>query len=204
MIPTTTLIFDFGGVIINLDLAQCIRNLERIGVRNPQQYLSNYGQTHFFLKWEKGEIDIQTFRNEIRKISDNSPTDEAIDQAWCSFLQDIPASRIQLLLQLKKKFRLVLLSNSNPLHIEHSAKKEFAKFGLDIRHVFDACYFSYELGMAKPDMAIFQRLLSDENVAPAQCLFLDDGPKNIAMAEQLGIPSMLVTQGQNLDFLLTE
>lgn len=200
----TTIIFDFGGVLINLDINLCIRNFEKLGVENPEQYIGSYGQAGFFLQWEKGEIDLMEFRNKVREISSGNPTDEDIDAAWCSFLLDVPEHRIKLLLELKKKYRLLLLSNSNPLHIEVNAKKEFGKYGLDIRDVFDKCFISYEMGVTKPDPAIFNRLLSEAGVSAEECLFLDDGQKNIDVAKKLGINSLLTEQGQNLDFLLKQ
>ncbi len=200
----TTIIFDFGGVLINLDINLCIRNFEKLGVENPEQYIGSYGQAGFFLQWEKGEIDLMEFRNKVREISSGNPTDEEIDAAWCSFLLDVPEHRIKLLLELKKKYRLLLLSNSNPLHIEVNAKKEFGKYGLDICDVFDKCFISYEMGVTKPDPAIFNRLLSEAGVSAEECLFLDDGQKNIDVAKKLGINSLLTEQGQNLDFLLKQ
>jgi HAD superfamily hydrolase (TIGR01509 family) len=205
MIPLnkiSTLIFDFGGVIINLDLPLCIRNLKAIGALDAEKYLSNFGQAGFFLQWEKGEIDLPRFRYEIRNISEGNPSDEDIDAAWCSFLQDIPESRIQLLLELKKKYRLLLLSNSNPLHIDVSAKNEFGKYGLSLNDVFEHCFISYQMGMTKPDPAIFHKLLNESGLNAGECLFLDDGAKNVEVARSLGIPSYLVKQGENLDFLL--
>lgn len=199
----STIIFDFGGVLINLDINLCIRNLEKLGFEKPQEYIGNYGQSGFFLQWEKGEINLKEFREKVREICTGNPSDEAIDAAWCSFLQDVPEHRIKLLIELKKKYRLLLLSNSNPLHIEVNAKKEFGKYGLNIREIFNHCFISYEMGVTKPDPAIFKRLLNEANVCPQECLFLDDGPKNIEVATQLGINSILITQGQNLDFLLT-
>jgi putative hydrolase of the HAD superfamily len=199
----TTLIFDFGGVIIDLDLPQCIENLKKLGVESIESYLSNFGQKDFFLKFEIGEIDIPEFRNEIRKLTNKTITDAEIDSAWCSFLCDIPSERLELLEKLRKKYRLLLLSNSNPLHVEVSAVTALEGTGKTIRDYFDKCYFSYEMGLTKPDPAIFEALLADAGVEATECLFLDDGPKNIEAAKTLGIQTYFVTQGDNLDFLLT-
>ena len=198
----STLVFDFGGVIINLDLPKCIQNLKELGLNNVEKYLSNFGQKEFFLQFEKGQIGVAEFRAEIRKLTETELTDDQIDSAWCSFLTDIPAEKLALLSELKKKYRMLLLSNTNPLHIEVSAAGEFAKYGKTIHDFFDKCYFSYEMGMAKPDKEIFEALLLDAEVKPEECLFLDDGPKNIDMAAKLGIQTYLVDVTENLDFLL--
>ena len=198
----TTLIFDFGGVLINLDLNQCILNLKKLGIENVEQYLSNFGQKDFFLQFEKGQIGTEQFRTEIRKLTTKTLTDADIDAAWCSFLCDIPLEKLDLLLELKKKFRILMLSNTNPLHIEVSAAAEFEKTGKNITDYFDKCYLSYELKMAKPDAEIFQALLHSEIVEASLCLFLDDGPKNIEQANKLGFQTYLVSANEDLSFLL--
>lgn len=198
----STLIFDFGGVIINLDLPHCIENLKKLGVDSIESYLSNFGQKEFFLQFEKGEIGTIEFRDEIRKLSNKKLSDAEIDAAWCSFLCDIPAERLDLLEKLRTKYRLLLLSNSNPLHVDVSAAKALEGTGKTIRDYFDKCYFSYEMGLAKPDPKIFEALLSDAGLEASECLFLDDGPKNIEVAKSLGIQTYFVTQGENLDFLV--
>jgi putative hydrolase of the HAD superfamily len=198
----STIIFDLGGVLINLDLNQCILNFKQLGLINFEQHLNLFGQKGFFLKFEKGYIGVEDFRSEIRKLATKPLTDGQIDAAWCSFLCDIPVEKIKMLEILKKKFRLVLLSNTNPLHIEISTAGEFAKVGKKITDIFDSCYFSYEMHMAKPDAEIFEALLKSEQVQANQCLFLDDGIKNIEQAEKLGIQTYLVTPGEDLSFLL--
>lgn len=200
----STLIFDLGGVLINLDLAQCIQNFKDLGVQNFEEQLSLFGQKGFFLQFEKGQISIPEFRAEVRKLCPNTITDAQIDAAWCSFLCDIPMHKLEMLLELKKKFRLLLLSNTNQLHIEVSTEGEFAKIGKKITDVFDHCYYSYAMHMAKPDAEIFETLLADASVTPQECLFLDDGPKNIAQAAQMGIQTYAVTPGEDLTFLLDD
>jgi len=198
----TTLIFDLGGVLVNLDLNQCILNFKQLGLENFEQNLSNFGQSGFFLQFEKGQITVEEFRCEIRKLAKNPLTDLEIDTAWCSFLCDIPLQKMEMLLELKKKFRLLLLSNTNSLHIEISTEAEFARYGKKISDIFDKCYFSYKMGMAKPDSEIFETLLADAGVKASECLFLDDGNKNIEQASSLGIQSYLVDIHEDLSFLL--
>jgi len=200
----TTLIFDFGGVLINLDLQQCIQNFKQLGLENFEQYLSNFGQKGFFLQFEKGEIDVAEFRTQIRNLCPKPLTDAQIDQAWCSFLCDIPNEKLEMLLELKKKFRILMLSNTNPLHIEVSAADEFARVGKSQSDFFDKCYLSYEMGMVKPNTDIFEALLTDASVKASECLFLDDGKKNIETAEKMCIQSYLVEANEDLSFLLND
>ena len=198
----STLIFDLGGVIVDLDLAKCIQNFKELGLENIEQYLSNFGQKDFFMQFEKGQIGIPAFRNEIRKLAGIELTDAQIDEAWCSFLTQIPVEKLHLLSELKKKYRLLMLSNTNPLHIETAVAVEFSKTGKTMQDFFDKCYLSYEMGMVKPDVEIFEALLTDAQVKAEECLFLDDGKKNIDTAAALGIQTYWVKPNENLNFLL--
>ena len=198
----STLIFDLGGVIVDLDLPKCIQNFKDLGLENIKQYLSNFGQKDFFMQFEKGQIGIPAFRNEIRKLAGIELTDAQIDEAWCSFLTQIPVEKLHLLSELKKKYRLLMLSNTNPLHIQTAVAAEFSKTGKTMQDFFDKCYLSYEMGMVKPDVEIFKALLADAQVKAEECLFLDDGKKNIDTAAALGIQTYWVKPNENLNFLL--
>ena len=198
----STLIFDLGGVIVDLDLPKCIQNFKDLGLENIEQYLSNFGQKDFFMQFEKGQIGIPAFRNEIRKLAGIELTDAQIDEAWCSFLTQIPVEKLHLLSELKKKYRLLMLSNTNPLHIQTAVAAEFRKTGKTMQDFFDKCYLSYEMGMVKPDVEIFKALLADAQVKAEECLFLDDGKKNIDTAAALGIQTYWVKPNENLNFLL--
>jgi putative hydrolase of the HAD superfamily len=88
------------------------------------------------------------------------------------------------------------------LHIEVSTAGEFAKIGKKITDVFDKCYYSYAMGMAKPDVEIFEAVIADAGVTAKECLFLDDGPKNTEQAAKLGIQTYLVDINEDLSFLL--
>jgi glucose-1-phosphatase len=198
----TTLIFDFGGVLIDLDINQCILNFNRLGLENVEQYLNNFAQSGFFMQLEKGQISAAEFRNEIRKLTPNKLTDTQIDEAWCSFLLEIPEEKLEMLIELRKKFRVVLLSNTNIIHFPNSEKLLFTNKGRQLSEYFDRCYLSYEMKMAKPDLQIFKNILASENVQPNECLFLDDGLKNTLQAQKLGIQTYLVNEHEDLSFLL--
>ncbi|OIP84821.1 MAG: hypothetical protein AUK44_01515 [Porphyromonadaceae bacterium CG2_30_38_12] len=198
----TTLVFDFGGVLINLDLPVCIQNLKKLGFENVEIFLSNFGQKDFFLQFENGEIGTAEFRNHIRRYTSRAVTDAEIDAAWCSFLCDFPAEKVELLKELRKKYRLLLLSNTNPLHIEVSAQKALAVHNTSLGNLFDTCYLSYQMGITKPHTAIFKTMLHDASLKATECLFLDDGEKNIEAAQQLGFETYLVKPSENLNFLL--
>jgi putative hydrolase of the HAD superfamily len=198
----TTLIFDFGGVLINLDIKRCILNFKRLGLENFEQYLNNFAQAGFFMEFEKGQITAVEFRNEIRKLTTKTLTDAQIDEAWCSFLLEIPTEKLEMLLELRKKFRILLLSNTNIIHFPNSETLLYTQNGMKMSDYFDRCYLSYEMKMAKPDKEIFENILATENVQANECLFLDDGLKNTEEAQKLGIQTYLVSEREDLSFLL--
>lgn len=200
----THLVFDLGGVIVNLDLPLCIENFKKSGVENIDHLLTNFGQSGFFLDWENGKINLEQFRAEVRKLTTKPISDEQIDRAWASFLKDIPKERIDLLKKLKDKYHLSILSNTNPIHAEYNTVNELKKYDESFESLFDHLFFSYKMGKTKPHSDIFEQVVNDLQVEPANCLFLDDGRKNIVAARALGIPSYLVKPGENLDFLLEE
>ena len=198
----TTLIFDLGGVLINLDINQCILNFKQLGLNNFEKYLNNFAQSGFFMQLEKGQISANQFRSEIRNLTTKTLTDAQIDEAWCSFLLDIPDDKLNMLIDLRKKFRVLLLSNTNIIHFPNTERIIFNNNGRKLSDYFDRCYLSYEIKMAKPDIAIFENILTTENVQPSACLFFDDGLKNTLVAQKLGIQSYLVHEHEDLSFLL--
>ena len=198
----STIIFDLGGVLCDLDIDRCIMNFKQLGLENFEHYLNNFGQSGVFMQLEKGLITADAFRNEVRKLTSKLLTDEQINDAWNSFLIGIPAEKLDILLKLRKKFRVIMLSNTNIIHFPDTVTRYFNYKEKKLTDFFDRCYLSYEMKMAKPDAEIFLKLLEDEQVQANQCLFLDDGAKNINQAQMLGLQTYLVVPNENLSFLL--
>jgi putative hydrolase of the HAD superfamily len=198
----TTIIFDLGGVLCDLDIDRCILNFKQLGLENFEHYLNNFGQSGFFMQLEKGLITAAEFSNEVRKLTSKPLTDEQINEAWNSFLVGIPTKKLDLIIELRKKFRVVLLSNTNIIHFPDTVARFFNFNGMSTSDYFDKCYLSYEMKMAKPDEEIFNALLNAEQVSANECLFLDDGVKNIEQAQKLGIQSYLVKVGEDLSWLV--
>jgi len=199
----STLIFDFGGVLIDLDMNQSILNFKKLGVENVEKYLSNFGQLGFFMQLEKGKISAEEFRCEIRKMTPKAITDSEIDDAWNAFLVRIPSEKLDIVYELRKKYRVIMLSNTNAIHFPYAEQTFFSYKNRSIDEYFDKCYRSYDMKMAKPDAEIFEAILSQEQVAANQCLLLDDGPKNIEQAQKLGFQTYFVDPKEDLSFLLT-
>lgn len=180
------LIFDFGGVIINIDFKLTHQAFKALGIENLELKFSQTQQSGFFDKFEKGEISPEEFRKEIKFFLNSDINDSALDKAWNKMLLDIPAQRIEIIKQLKTKYPCVLLSNTNQIHYDYyreglEREHGFKKFS----DLFDKTYFSHEIGMRKPDSDIYNFVLQDLNLKPSDVLFIDDTEKNIDAANKL-------------------
>jgi putative hydrolase of the HAD superfamily len=193
--PIKGLFFDFGCVLVNLDKQRCLNNFYTITGCDFSDVIGNYVQAGVFLQLEKGLISTDDFCDEVRKYSNYPITNQQIIDAWCSFLLDVPEEKKQLLRELRKQFSVFMLSNTNRIHIDRIMDENFGPNGSDY---FDKCYLSCEIHLAKPDRAIFEYVLNDSGFKAEECLLLDDGEKNLEVAEALGFHTCLVKPYEDL------
>jgi len=193
-----TIIFDLGGVIITLDQTESIKRFKALGVKNIEDYLDCYTQVGIFGDLEEGKITAEDFRRELSVICGHELTFEECKHAWLGYRADLPERNLNALRELRKKgYRLVLLSNTNPYMMSWAESNEFDGHGNSIHDYFDACYMSYKVGVMKPDEQFFHKVLQGEKALPEECLFLDDGTRNVAVASELGIRTYLAKNGED-------
>jgi putative hydrolase of the HAD superfamily len=193
-----TLIFDLGGVVITLDQSQAVRRFEALGLKDASEQLNAYTQDGIFGDLEGGKIDAETFRRELSLLTGRDVTHQECAHAWQGYAKDVPQRNLDALKRLRKEgYRLLLLSNTNPYMMEWVDSTAFDGQGHSIRHYFDAIYLSYEMKLMKPDGTFFRRVLMAEQVPPSSCLFLDDGPRNVASASQIGINTLCPKNGED-------
>ena len=176
-----TIIFDFGDIFINLDKQATIDGLERLGLSSWNEDLDQLN-----ISFEKGQISRDAFLLGIQKQIPNATIDEIL-MAWNAVLLDFPLYRLEFLQLLSKKFRLFLLSNTDAIHIDHFEQREGASFYGDFYQCFEKVYFSYELGMRKPDAEIYTTLIKRHELSPKRTLFVDDKKDNTDAAKALGL-----------------
>ncbi len=182
------IIFDFGGVIITIDQQQAINRFREIGVTDADKRLDSYTQTGIFGELESGKINGEQFRTELEKLAGQPITHQDCCYAWQGYCKELPQRNLDCLTRLRTKgYKVILLSNTNPLMMEWAMSNDFDGKGNPIQSYFDFMYLSYECKMMKPEPALFQKVLRDENIRPEETLFVDDGELNIATAKQLGI-----------------
>ena len=189
------IIFDYGNVIFNLDFARGLRAWEALGIKNAAEFYGHKLQDNIFDAFERGDISAAEFRQHIRqKIGNPDITDQQIDHAWNSMLLGIPQGNHELLLKLKSKYRTFLLSNINAIHYDYIMNYLKTDFGFDGNdHLFEKTYYSHLTGKRKPEAAIFEQVLKENNLKPEETLFIDDSPQHIAGAQKLGIQTYLMT-----------
>ncbi len=189
------LIFDLGGVILDLSIdhtMEAFAGISKIDKKNTQRI---YDTTKGFEDYEKGSIDDDAFRDFVRQTYGISVDDQTIDRCWNAMLRGIPTIKLDLLMRLKNDFQVFLLSNTNAIHLRHinevmlpgihGAKK------LDT--YFDKAYYSHLMHKRKPDADIFEEVIEENHLVPEQTLFLDDNALNIEGAKSVGIKTIHVT-----------
>lgn len=198
------LIIDLGGVLIDLDRQRCIENFRKLGLPDVEVVLDIYHQQDFFQKYEKGLITSAEFRDVLREKIGKPVTDAQIDDAWNSFLVGIPAAKLDLLLNLRKDYVVYLLSNTNEIHWQWSCRNAFPYKTFRVEDYFEHIYLSFEMNMAKPDAEIFQKVLDDTGIIPAETLFIDDSVANCRAAEALGITTYTPKAGEDWSHLFAK
>lgn len=192
------IIFDFGGVIITLDQSQAIRRFKELGVEDAEQRLDAYTQSGIFGDLERGVITAEDFRRELSVLAGRELTYDQCRHAWLGYCKELPQRNLRILEQLRKEgYRLILLSNTNPYMMSWAMSNEFGGEGHPLSHYMDAIYCSYKLGVMKPDTEFFHQVLMAEHIAPSETLFVDDGPRNVATASQMGIRTFCPENGED-------
>lgn len=192
------IVFDFGGVILNIDHHRVEIAFERLGIRDFERLFNQASQSELFKTLEKGEKTSAEFRDEIRNLIGLNLTDATIDHTWNEIICDYPPERILLLKEIRKNHRLFLLSNTNVIHYNYYIPKFRNEFGFDFESLFDSAYWSFKIGMRKPDPDPFLLLLKNETILPEETLFIDDTRQNTEIARILGFKTLYLKKGTNI------
>lgn len=192
------IIFDFGGVIVTIDQQQAVRRFEEIGLKNAAECLDPYTQSGIFGDLEEGKITAEEFRVELSDMAGKELTFDDCKYAWTGYCKELPKRNLQALRELKAKgYRLILLSNTNPFMMDWADSEYFDGMGNLVSSYFDSMYRSYEVKMMKPDEKFFQYVIDTENINMDETLFVDDGPRNVAVAERIGIHTFCPENGKD-------
>jgi len=183
-----SIIFDLGGVIINLDESATIRAFAELAGMPDNEVLELSKTADFFKQYETGQIDDPTFRAHLRENLKVFSEDNVLDGAWNAMLGQIPVHRLQKLEELSKKYKLFVMSNTNDIHIRFFIKLvNLISPHKSFHDYFTEVYFSQEVGERKPNFGTWQPILNDHQLDASRTLFIDDKLENIQAAMSMGM-----------------
>ena len=196
------IIFDLGGVLLNIDYKASKAAFEALGVKDFDLHFSQLTQSELFDRFETGKISAEEFREKIKLESQIHCSDSQIDAAWNAMLLDFPLHRIELLEMLSSLVPLYLFSNSNEIHIRVFKERLFDS-GLQQRfeNSFQQLYYSYELGLRKPHPESFLYLVRENKLDPSKTLFIDDSIQHIEGAKAAGLQAIFLPSAMDITAL---
>ena len=194
------IIFDLGGVILNIDYQAPVRAFKALGAEGVDEFYSKQSQTELFDLLETGKISEAAFFETLSRFCPPGTTHTQLEQAWNSILLDFPLRRLQLLQQVQLHYNTYLLSNTNSIHERAFNKMLLQQTGMPSLAVFfDNVYMSHRVGLRKPDQAIFELVLRENNLSPEKTLFIDDSLQHIDSARTLGIQTIHLADGMTIE-----
>lgn len=197
------IIFDLGGVLLNIDYAKTRQAFLDLGFHNFDEHYTQFSQTGIFDRFDKGEISPEAFFSELAGIVGNGAGILQLEHAWNAMLLDFPRENLVLLENLKTEYRIFLFSNTNEPHLEYFFQLMQKKYGLETPDIlFERVYYSCRIGMRKPDPAAFRFILGEDGLKASETLFIDDSPQHVQGAESVGIRAYYLKKGEKITNLL--
>lgn len=196
------IIFDLGGVILDVDYNLTRKAFEKLGVVHFDEMYSQANADKLFQKLETGEIDEDNFYKELNRCTGLNLSPEEIRKAWNAMLLSFREESLQFLETLRLKYKIYLLSNTNFIHLasftENFHRKKRKK---DFEEYFNEAFYSCEIGLRKPDVACYEWVLNKTGIEAAKTLFIDDSLHNIEAAKKAGMQTILLLPGTQIEDL---
>ena len=197
------IIFDLGNVILNIDYQNTIDAFEKIGVPDASIFYSKSSQLNIFNQLETGRISKQNFILEIQKFVPKASASQIIN-AWNAILQDLPNERLEILKNIKDKFSIFLLSNTNTIHIEKIIDKLGKKKYEEFYNLFQKVYYSHEVKLRKPNADIFKLVIKENCLSIKNTLFIDDSIQHIESAKKIGLKTYHLDGNETLESIFPD
>ncbi len=182
-----TIIFDLGGVIINLDYQLTIEAFKKLGLENFEEMYTQAKQNNLFDDYETGKISSQHFINSLLPFLPPGTSANKVVHAWNAMILDFPKERLALLDHLKSKYRIFLLSNTNDIHLQAVNRSLANVTDRKLESYFEKVYLSHEVKLRKPHREIFEMVCNDQNLEPTSTLFIDDTIGHVNGANSIGL-----------------
>ena len=191
-------------VIAPISREQAVEAFRQLGVADADQRLDKYHQTGIFQELEEGKITPDEFQVKLGQLcGGRTPNWEETRQAWLGYFTGLDERLLDCLKELRKRYKLFVLSNTNPYVMDWACSPEFSSKGEPLTEFFDKLYLSYQIGVTKPDRRIFDFLIADADILPSESLFIDDGAGNVQAARQLGFQTYCPHNGEDWRDVLT-
>ena len=191
MNPIKNILFDLGGIFMNIDFKKTEQAFFHLGVTGFNDMFTQHHANDLFENLETGKITPEQFYESFREATGKPLTNTQIKNAWNALLLDFPPERIHWLEKISQKYNVYLYSNTNLIHYESFMEIFQQNTGLpNINQLFIKAYYSHELGLRKPYVASFQYILNEQNLDPAETLFVDDTYSNIEGAKAAGMQTI--------------
>jgi glucose-1-phosphatase len=198
------IIFDLGGVLLNIDPKKTIEAFSHIGMN---QFIRDKGLTYdheIFYLMEQGKVTPEEFRNGVRKLLPGEVTDDQIDAAWTAMLLDFPKIRVELIQKLRDEFTVYLFSNTNAIHVAKYQANFRNQHGFEVSLLFAKDFHSNEIGYRKPSPESFQEIIRLSGINPEESLFIDDSLKNVESAIACGLKGYWLEPGHKVEEIFQE
>ena len=193
------IIFDLGGVLIDIDYSMTEHAFADLGASANQLLYSQAMQSDLFDAFETGRISSQQFINKIKDFLPARVTPNEVVSAWNAMILHFQPQKLDLLESLSRHTPLYLLSNTNDIHMEKVRRRLAVHTNRPLEHYFQKVYLSQEIGRRKPDSETFSFGCADAGILPERTLFIDDSEQHIRGAKHIGLQTVLFPQNQSLD-----
>ena len=183
------IIFDLGGVLLNIDYHKTIQAFKKLGIKNFDEVYTQAQQSELFNRLETGMISEDTFFQDINNIANTSFSNEDISQAWNAMLLDLPKHRVKLLKKMAKSIPIFLLSNTNSIHLKAFQSEIEMAYGRKdlLEELFVETFYSHLIHARKPDSEAFHIIIDKYDLNPGKTLFIDDSEQHIIGAKKIGL-----------------
>lgn len=199
MQPIKNIIFDLGGVFLNINFQLTNQAFNNLGVDCFETMFNQHHSNDLFELLETGKLSPAEFYDAFRKESQTNLSNQQIQTAWNALLLDFPAERIEWLNDIKNRYNIYLFSNTNEIHYDQFIVDFTNAFpGKDFNSHFIKAYYSQTLGLRKPYVESYQQILTEQQLDPAETLFIDDTIKNIEGAKLAGLQTIHLVAPQTV------
>jgi len=191
------IIFDFGAVIINIDIPSAYQAFADLSGMKFEKVKELFEAQGAYADLEVGKMSNDDFHRLLRQELQLNCSDQQLDDAWNAMLFDVPKARVEKLKELKSRYNIFLLSNTNAIHVKKIQEIFWQEHQIkDFTTLFDKAYLSYKIGLIKPDAHIYEYVLKDAGLKREETIFLDDNAENVRSAQGIGLPSVQVLPGK--------